>query len=114
MFKEGFNFKGKDGKFSIKNLTHEGKILWYIVAASIPGAIAGLLFDGFVDGMIRENPLIIATTLTVMGVLLYFIDKKCKSKTDIDGITLKQAFLIGVGQMFAIIPGFSRSGKGNV
>lgn len=110
MFKEGFKLKGKSGKLSFKNLTHEGKILWYIIVASIPGALAGVLLDDFIEGVVRNNVLIIASTLTIMGVLLYFIDKKCKKEVDVDRITLKQAFLIGVGQMFAIIPGFSRSG----
>ena len=110
MFKEGFKFKGSNGKLSFKNLSHEGKILWYIIIASIPGAIAGILLDDYIEGIVRENIIVIACTLTVMGILLYFIDKKCKEKTDIKELTLKQAFLIGVGQAFAIVPGFSRSG----
>lgn len=110
MFAEGFKLKGEDGKLSFKNLKQEGKILWYIIVASIPGAIAGVLLDDFIEGVVRNNVLIIATTLTVMGIALYFIDKKCKKETTIEKLTLKQAFLIGVGQMFAIIPGFSRSG----
>lgn len=110
MVKEGFKFKGKDGKLSFNNLTHDGKLLWYIGVASIPGAIAGVLLDDLLEGVIRGNVLIIATTLTVMGIALYFIDKKSKSETDVDQMTLKQAFFIGLGQMMAIIPGFSRSG----
>lgn len=110
MFVEGIKFKGKDGKLSFKNLNQEGKILWYIIAASIPGALAGLLLDDFIEGVVRNNVLIIATTLTIMGVALYFIDKKCRKDTSIEKISLKQALLIGVGQAFAVIPGFSRSG----
>ena len=110
MFAEGFKFKGKDGKLSFSNLKHEGKLLWYIIAASVPGAIGGILLDDFIEGKVRGNVLIIAATLAIMGIALYFVDKKCKRETDIEKITLKQAFLIGVGQMFAIIPGFSRSG----
>ena len=110
MFTQGFKFKGKDGKASFKNLNHEGKLLWYIIAASIPGAIAGILFDDFIEGIVRNNVLIIATTLTIMGIALYFVDKKCRKETEINEITLKQALLIGIGQAFAIVPGFSRSG----
>lgn len=110
MFIEGFKFKGKDGKLSFKNLNHEGKILWYIIAASVPGALAGVLLDDFIEGVVRNNILIIATTLTIMGIALYFIDKRCKKETNIENITLKQALLIGVGQAMAVIPGFSRSG----
>jgi len=110
MFAEGFKFKGKDGKLSFKNLKHEGKLLWYIIAASVPGALAGVLLDDYIEGKVRGNVLIIAITLTVMGVLLYFVDKKSKKETDIEHITIKQALMIGIGQAFAIIPGFSRSG----
>ena len=110
MFVEGFKFKGSDGKLSFKNLNHEGKILWYIIAASVPGALAGVLLDDFIEGIVRNNVLIIATTLTIMGIALYFIDKKCKKETTIEKLTLKQAILIGIGQAMAVIPGFSRSG----
>ena len=110
MFIEGFKFKGNDGKLSFKNLTQEGKILWYIIVASIPGAIAGILLDDFIEDVVRSNVLIIASTLFVMGIALYFVDKKCKRETTLEKLTLKQAVFIGLGQMFAIIPGFSRSG----
>lgn len=110
MIVEGFKFKGSDGKLSFKNLNHEGKILWYIIAASVPGALAGVLLDDFIEGIVRNNVLIIATTLTIMGIALYFIDKKCKKETTIEKLTLKEAILIGVGQAMAVIPGFSRSG----
>ena len=45
-----------------------------------------------------------------MGILIYLVDKKMPSKKDLDKITLKDAILIGCSQVFALIPGFSRSG----
>lgn len=45
-----------------------------------------------------------------MGVVIYYIDKHAETLVDLEHMTLKQALLIGIGQMFAIIPGFSRSG----
>lgn len=113
MFRDGFKFKGKDGKLRFNNLTWQGKLLWLVILGCIPAAIAGVLFDDIIEEYIRESayaPLIIAGTLSLMGVLLYFADKKCKSETNIEKLTVKQALLIGVGQMAAIIPGFSRSG----
>lgn len=113
MFRDGFKFKGKDGKFSFNNLTWQGKLLWLVIIGCIPAAIAGVFFDDIIEEYIRESayaPLIIAGTLSLMGVLLYFADKKSKSETNIEKLTVKQALLIGVGQMAAIIPGFSRSG----
>lgn len=110
MFRDVFKFKGNDGKMSFKNLPREGKLLWYIILSCVPAAIAGILLDDVLENLVRNNVLIIAGTLTIMGVLLFVIDKKCKAKTKLEDITLKQAVLIGIGQMFAIIPGFSRSG----
>ena len=52
-----------------KKKTREGKMFWYIVAATLPGGIIGLLLDKFVgDGL--KQPLIIATALIVMGIVL--------------------------------------------
>lgn len=112
MIKDGFKFK-KNGVYSFRSLSWQGKLLWYIIIACIPAGIAGVLFDDIIEMYIRESeymPIIIAFTLGIMGVLLYLVDKKKDSQIDIEHITLKQALVIGLGQMFAIIPGFSRSG----
>lgn len=88
----------------------EGKMLWYIVAATIPAAIAGVLFEDVVEEFFRKQFILIALALIFMGILIYFVDKKMPSKKNLDKITLKDAILIGCSQVFALIPGFSRSG----
>ena len=45
-----------------------------------------------------------------MGIILYVIDKKAKSKVKYEDMTFKQTFLIGLSQSLAFIPGVSRSG----
>ena len=45
-----------------------------------------------------------------MGIIIYLVDKTSKSTKTIKDITYKDAFLIGCSQIFALIPGFSRSG----
>lgn len=113
MFKEGFKFR-KDGKLSFNNLPVNGKLLWYIIIGCIPAAIFGVLFNDVVDEYVRESiyaPLIIALTLSIMGLLLYIADKKSKSDISMEKITLKESLMIGLGQMLSIIPGFSRSGS---
>lgn len=110
MFMECYKFKGKDGKMSFNNLKQEGKIFWFIVIGSVPAAIIGLLFKKLTEP-IRENIIVIGIALAVMGVILYFVDKKCKKETTMENLTLKQAVLIGSSQVLAaLIPGFSRSG----
>lgn len=92
-----------------KKKTTEGRMFWYLVIATIPGGIIGLLLDTFAGDTLKQ-PVIIAIALIVMGIILYFADKKCKATTDYEHMTFKQTFLIGLSQCLAFIPGTSRSG----
>ena len=92
-----------------KKKTTEGRMFWYLVIATIPGGIIGLLLDTFA-GDILKKPIIIAIALIVMGIILYFVDKKSKSTTDYEHMSFKQTFLIGLSKCLAFIPGVSRSG----
>ena len=88
----------------------DGKILWYLVAATIPAAIVGVLFEDAIENVIRSNYIVIAIALAVMGIIIYLADKFSKETKDIKKMSLKDAVLIGCSQVFALIPGFSRSG----
>ena len=92
-----------------KKKTIEGKMFWYLVIATIPGGIIGLLLDTFA-GDVLKKPIIIAIALIVMGIILYVVDKKSKTETTYEKMTFKQTFLIGLSQCLAFIPGVSRSG----
>lgn len=89
---------------------NDGKILWYLVAATIPAAIVGVLFEDVIENIIRSNYVVIALALAIMGVIIYLADKYSKESKDIKKMTLKDAVIIGCSQVFALIPGFSRSG----
>ncbi len=93
-----------------KEKTLEGRMFWYLVIATIPGGILGLLADKFLEDYLRTAYLLIAIVLIVMGIILYLADEKCKSKTDYEHMNLKQTFIIGFSQALAFIPGVSRSG----
>ena len=93
-----------------KRKTTEGRMLWYIVAATVPAAVVGLLLEDKIEEYIRGNFIIIALCLIVMGILIFLADKYSKSNKDMDKITLSDALTIGCSQVFALIPGFSRSG----
>lgn len=92
-----------------KEKSVEGRMFWYLVLATIPGGAIGFLLDHFA-GDILQKPLLIAICLIVMGIILYLVDKKAKSNTNYEHMTLKQTFLIGLSQALAFIPGVSRSG----
>ena len=114
-FKDWWNlFIGAIKDVKEKKQSTNGKMFWYIVVATIPAALAGFLLDDIIDGVIRNNIWIITIALAVMGMLIYLGDKWAKKhyKKDVkfEDISLKQAFLVGLSQTFAVIPGFSRSG----
>ncbi len=88
----------------------EGKMLWYLIVATIPAAIVGVLFEETIENAVRSNYILIAVALIVMSIIIYVVDKKCSQKENLEEMTMKQAFLIGCSQVFALIPGFSRSG----
>ena len=95
--------------------TVEGRLFWYIVLATIPAGILSLILDKISNKIIGDNlnfeMLVIAITLIVMGIILYLIDLKSKSKIKYEQITLKQSVLIGISQaLAAAFPGVSRSG----
>lgn len=92
-----------------KQKTTEGKMFWYIVAATIPGGIIGFVLDKYAEEILTK-PLIIAIALMVMGILLYIIDKNSEAKVKYENMNFKQTFLIGISQALAFIPGVSRSG----
>lgn len=93
--------------------THEGKMFWFIVVASIPGAIIGKLLEEQAETTFRSGsimPLLIASTMAGMGLILFLADKFGKKEDDFSKINFIQSFLIGCSQALAIIPGVSRSG----
>lgn len=93
-----------------KKKSPEGKMFWYIVIATIPGGAIGFILDKVVGDKIAHMPIVIATALIVMGIVLYIVDKKSKNNTKYEDMTFKQTFLIGFSQALAFIPGVSRSG----
>ena len=101
--------KGGFNQIVKKENSTEGRMFWYIVAATIPGGIIGFVLEHFTENALN-TPIVIAIALIVMGILLYIVDKKAPSKVEYENMTFKQTFLIGVSQAMAFIPGVSRSG----
>lgn len=107
--------KGVYKKTIKKEDNKENKLFWYLVLATIPGAIIGKLLEDLVENTFRSSIFLIAFFLAVMGLIIYFADKfaekKFKNKEkDLYQLSLKDTFLIGISQVIAIFPGFSRSG----
>ena len=86
------------------------KLSWYIIIASIPGAIIGKLLEQKVETVFR-TPWLIAINLAVFGAVVLVIDQLGKKQKNLDNLTWKNSLTIGFSQALAIIPGISRSGS---
>lgn len=101
--------KGGYELYKNKKPNFEGRMLTFIIIATIPGGIAGYILDKYFSDILT-NPEIIGIALIFMGILLYFVDKNAQNKVKFKEMTFGQTFLIGLSQALAFIPGVSRSG----
>lgn len=84
------------------------KFILYLILATIPAAILGLLFSDYISDKL-QGVTIIGMTLLVTGAALWLIRNLRGRKQDAD-LTLKDALIVGLAQAVALIPGISRSG----
>lgn len=89
--------------------TNEGRLARLLLLATLPAAVAGLLFSDIIDQHLR-SPLVVAITLASVGVLMLIADRMAKPSTEDENVTTAQGLKIGFAQLFALIPGVSRSG----
>ncbi len=89
--------------------TENSRLAWYVVSASIPAGIAGILLNDVASSMLR-HPLVIAGASIIFGLWLWWADRQGAREKLIGGINFRIAALIGLAQMLALIPGASRSG----
>jgi len=76
---------------------------------TVPAAVAGLLFAGWIEANLRD-PMVVVVTLSGYGVLLAAADRFGKRVRNITQVTLRDALIIGCAQALALVPGTSRSG----
>jgi undecaprenyl-diphosphatase len=88
--------------------TTDERIAWAVAAATIPAAIAGAAGESAIEKHLGD-PWQIAITLAVFGILLWVADR-LPERRHLDGIGVRNGFLIGLAQVLALIPGVSRSG----
>lgn len=107
-FKDFLNMVIKGLSKGVKD--SDGKLFYQIIVATIPAAIVGVLFEDIIENAIRTNYILISLALIIMGVVIYLVDKSSKEEKNTKEISFKDALIIGCSQVFALIPGFSRSG----
>jgi undecaprenyl-diphosphatase len=79
----------------------------YLFAGSVPAAVCGLLFSGWVESMF-EDPKFVSDMLLITGAFLFFT--RLSRRRAGGDLTLGKSVGIGCAQAAAILPGISRSG----
>jgi undecaprenyl-diphosphatase len=85
------------------------RLIGLIITACIPAVIVGTLLSDFIEENVRE-PLIVALMLAVFGIIMLVADRLGPKIRNMDELTFLQAFLIGLAQALALVPGVSRAG----
>ncbi|PIU78969.1 MAG: UDP-diphosphatase [Candidatus Moranbacteria bacterium CG_4_10_14_3_um_filter_44_15] len=96
-------------RYEIRDTKYGKNLLWFLILATIPGILAGYFLESYAEKTFR-SPVLIAITLSLVGLILYLVDKYHKHRREIGEIGWLDSLIIGLAQAVAIIPGVSRSG----
>ena len=100
-----------------KKLYADKKLIKKALLGLLPTMIVGVVFYPFIRNYLFESTQTISIALIIGGIFILFIENRLKSgentplkiTDDLSKVTYKQAFLTGLTQSLAIIPGVSRA-----
>jgi undecaprenyl-diphosphatase len=88
--------------------TFEARLGWLVALATVPAVIAGVFIKGYLE-QLYQMYLLISIVLMLGGVLMLIAERFGRRTRDLKQLTWLDALIVGVWQIFAMIPGFSRS-----
>jgi len=88
-------------------LNEETTFTLKIILSMVPAAIVGIVWEEEIDALFNRQIILVSISLIVTGILLFFADRATKTKRK---VSFGNAFLVGISQAVAILPGISRSG----
>lgn len=96
---------------SKRNFNHDAKtrFSFLVFIGTIPAGVFGILLDKWVETKFR-TPAVLATTLIVIGAVMWYAEKVAKRMKKTGSMTVKDALIVGFAQALALVPGTSRSG----
>jgi len=89
--------------------TLEYKLGWYLILATIPVSVFGLIFSDQIETGAR-NLWVISVTLIALAIVLFAAERVSRRDRDEEELDHKDAIAVGTAQALALIPGASRSG----
>lgn len=100
----------------LRSLTHgrnfdnpDQRLAYLIIASTVPAALIGFLFEGFIEGQTRQ-PWIVVFNLVLVGVLFIVAEAAGRHSRRASKLGFVEAVGIGLAQAAALVPGVSRSG----
>src|SRR5206468_9084519 len=83
-----------------------------VIVATIPALVAGALLSEFVKRVLYASVLVIAAAFVIGGIVILIVERlrPRPDVVDADRMPIGRAFVVGVGQTLALVPGVSRSG----
>lgn len=95
---------------SFNEQSQNSKLGWLIIIGSIPVAVLGFLFKDLIEGDLTKNLYVITGSILVFAVVLAIAERIASFKKEMKDISIFDSLLIGIAQVFALVPGSSRSG----
>lgn len=96
-----------------KRILTQFKLIKILLTAFLPTAVIGLSLYGFIKAYLLNNTAVVLWALLAGGVVIILFERFYKEKpeavSEVENISYKQAFIIGVVQSVAVIPGVSRA-----
>jgi undecaprenyl-diphosphatase len=91
--------------------TPNNRMAWYIIIATIPALIAGVLFKNTVEGLFQNPLLEAAIRLFASAILLSLAEWFGRRMRNLETLKWPDALIVGIFQVLAVVPGSSRSGS---
>lgn len=97
-------------RVKFREQSHNSKMGWYLVLATIPVAFFGLLFKHAIEGIFTKNLFVISGSLITLAVVLSIAERFGRFNRTGENFKWTDALIVGLAQALALIPGSSRSG----
>jgi len=84
---------------------------WMVIIGTIPAAVVGLAFKKQIEGVLTKDLRVISIALIALAIVLMIAEWKGSRQRNMEHLRLSDAVIVGLAQVFALVPGCSRSGS---
>jgi undecaprenyl-diphosphatase len=97
------------GDLTAEEQHHERRLLWCMMAATVPAAVTGALLEKRIETTFRA-PALVAAMLIIVALVMWLAERRSLFLKPLSEITFADSMVVGVLQALAVVPGVSRSG----